>query len=111
MRFTPEQLVSKLTTPTGRSTGSMPIEMHVKTMNMPGRKKMKMRRTGFLFIVIQFLINRAEMLDNEGKLKVLFIPEGFFKSVRLRVSRFVLVLEILWRLWDLVLRISTIGCA
>ena len=72
MRFTPEQLVSKLTTPTGRSTGSMPIEMHVKTMNMPGKKKMKMRRTGFLFIVIQFLMRRARMFENFGTAQVQF---------------------------------------
>ena len=56
----------------GRSTGSMPMEMQVRTMKMPGRKKMKMRRTGFLFIVIQFLMRRARMLENFGTAQVQF---------------------------------------
>ena len=47
---------------------------------LAGRKKTKRRRRKFLFIVIQFLTNRAAMLDSEGRLNVFFFPGDFFKS-------------------------------
>ena len=46
------------------------MEMQVRTMKMPGRKKMKMRRTGFLFIVIQFLMRSARMFESFGASQV-----------------------------------------
>ena len=46
------------------------MEMQVRTMKMPGRKKMKMRSTGFLFIVIQFLMRSAKMFESFGASQV-----------------------------------------
>ena len=63
LRLTPVQFDSKLRTPMGRLTGSIPTEMQVRDMRMPGRRKMKMNSTGLLFIVIQFLMTRAKMLE------------------------------------------------
>ena len=44
-RLTPVQFVSWLRTPMGRLTGSIPTEMQVRDMRMPGRRKMKMNNT------------------------------------------------------------------
>ena len=62
--------------------------MLLTNTTMAGRKKTKSRRRMFLFIVMEFLTNRAAMLVREGKTMV---EEGFFSSdlwmrVWLRVS-------------------------
>ena len=62
--------------------------MLLTNTTMAGRKKTKSRRRMFLFIVMEFLTNKAAILVREGKTKV---EEGFFSSdlwmrVWLRVS-------------------------
>ena len=62
--------------------------MLLTNTTMAGRKKTKSRRRMFLFIVMEFLTNKAAMLVREGKTMV---EEGFFSSdlwmrVWLRVS-------------------------
>ena len=39
---------------------------------IPGRKNTKRRRRMFLFIVIQFFINRAATLEEDGRVKAVF---------------------------------------
>ena len=51
--------------------------MLLTNTTMAGRKKTKSRRRMFLFIVMEFLTNRAAMLVREGKTMV---EEGFFLS-------------------------------
>ena len=62
--------------------------MLLTNTTMAGRKKTKSRRRMFLFIVMEFLTNKAAILVREGKTMV---EEGFFFSdlwmrVWLRVS-------------------------
>ena len=49
--------------------------MLLTNTTMAGRKKTKSRRRMFLFIVMEFLTNKAAMLVREGKTMV---EEGFF---------------------------------
>ena len=51
--------------------------MLLTNTTMAGRKKTKSRRRMFLFIVMEFLTNKAAMLVREGKTMV---EEGFFLS-------------------------------
>ena len=51
--------------------------MLLTNTTMAGRKKTKSRRRMFLFIVMEFLTNRAAMLVREGKT---MLGEGFFLS-------------------------------
>ena len=51
--------------------------MLLTNTTMAGRKKTKSRRRMFLFIVMEFLTNRAAMLVREGKT---MLEEGFFLS-------------------------------
>ena len=62
--------LTMLRTPMGKSDGLMPTQVQERIMKMPGRKKMKMRRTGFLFIVIQFLMRSARMFESFGAAQV-----------------------------------------
>ena len=51
--------------------------MLLTNTTMAGRKKTKSRRRMFLFIVMEFLTNKAAILVREGKTMV---EEGFFLS-------------------------------
>ena len=51
--------------------------MLLTNTTMAGRKKTKSSRRMFLFIVMEFLTNKAAMLVREGKTMV---EEGFFLS-------------------------------
>ena len=51
--------------------------MLLTNTTMAGRKKTKSRRRMFLFMVMEFLTNKAAMLVREGKTMV---EEGFFLS-------------------------------
>ena len=44
------------------------MEIQVSTMKMPGTKNMKIRRMGLRFMVIQFLMRSAPMLERLGRL-------------------------------------------